>query len=376
VRSLDEHTLMVELENPVGYFLYLINHHATFAVPRHVVERYGDRWTEIQHLVTNGPYLLEAWYHGERLSFKRNPLCHDRFRGNANQVEYLVGMEVPRAVGLYEQDKLDAVSFGWPAGWHSGEAHAICNRHADDHISFPINSTRFVGFDPSRAPFDDRRVRRAFVMAVDREWWANEVTRGYSLPGTGGFVPPGMPGHSPGIGLPHNTDQARQLLSEAGYPNGDGFPSITTQVSSAFATWWDLLLQRWHTVLGVEIASEVMEWGAYIDRLRAQLPPIFLMAWEADYPDPDNFLRVAVLKYFEKWENEEYYQLEEQARRISNQEKRMALYQQAERLLIEEAVVLPLAYMQAHLLLKPWVKNYPISSQKRPYWKDLITEPH
>jgi oligopeptide transport system substrate-binding protein len=311
VHSLDDHTLMVELEEPVGYFLYLLNHLATFPLPRHIVERYGNRWTEIQHLVSNGPYLLEAWHHGECLSFKRNPLCHDRFKGNVNQVEYFVGMGIPRAVRLYEQGKLDVVGFFWPAGRLSGEAHAICNRHADDHISFPINATRFVGFDPSQAPFDDRRVRRAFVMAIDREWWAYEVTRGNSLPGTGGFVPPGMPGHSPGIGLPYDPDHARQLLAEAGYPNGNGFPLITTLVTSSNAIGWDLLLQRWHTVLGVEITSEVMEWTSYLDRLRAQLPPIFLMAWEADYPDPDTFLRVAILKYFEKWKNEEYHQLEE-----------------------------------------------------------------
>jgi oligopeptide transport system substrate-binding protein len=372
VRSLDDHTLMVELEGPVGYFLYLLSHNATFALPRHVVETYGDRWTEMQHLVTNGPYRLEGWRHGERLSFKRNPLYHGQFNGNADQIESFIGMQFSTALELYKQDQLDVLGYALPSN-----VHAVYSRHADDFFTWPVLSTQYVVFDPSQAPFNDRRVRRAFVMAIDREWLTNELSGGSSFPAKGGFIPPGMPGHSPNIGLPHDPKQARQLLAEAGYPNGDGFPPITTLVNSSDALQWDLLLQRWHTVLGVESTCEVMGWGAYLERLRAQLPPIFLIGWGADYPDPDNFLRLGLASYSQgKWRNEAYTERVEKARRISNQEERIELYRQADRILIEEAMILPLNYLPIVLLLKPWVKRFPITPQGSPFWKDVIIEPH
>jgi ABC-type oligopeptide transport system substrate-binding subunit/DNA-binding SARP family transcriptional activator len=372
VQSIDEHTLVVDLENPAGYFLNLLNHPATFPAPRHALERYGDRWTEMQHLVTNGPYRLEARHHGERLSLKRNPLYHGQFTGNAHQIEYFTGMQFSQALELYKQDKLDVLPYAWVS-----DVHAVNSRHADDFFTTPDLSTEYVGFDPSQAPFNDRRVRRAFVMAIDREWWTNELSGGVSFPANGGYIPPGIPGHSPNIGLPYDPQQARRLLAEAGYPNGDGFPTIATQVMSDNAIRWDLLLQRWHTVLGVEFTCEVMGWGAYLERLRAQLPPIFFIWWVANHPDPDDFLRLGLSSYNQgKWRNEAYTRLVEEARRISKQEKRMELYRQADRILIEEAMILPLSYLQIIMLLKPWVKRFPITPQRSSFLKDVIIEPH
>jgi oligopeptide transport system substrate-binding protein len=372
INSLDNHTLVVDLEGPASYFLYLLASAVTYPVPQHFVELHRDRWTDVEHIVTNGPFRLVSWDRGASLTLARNPLYHGHFNGNVNQIECFVNLEPSESLTLYEKNKLDLLGLSVMDAAQTTVRRKFAN---DYYVSGSHYSTQYVGFDTSRPPFDDRRVRRAFVMAIDRDWWAEEIQGGVYFPGTGGFIPPGMPGHSPNIGLPHDPEQARQLLAEAGYPNGDGFPPIKQMWHNGVSEC-ELLLQRWQKILGIEITYEVMEWASYLDRLRGQLPHIFYMGWDPDYPDPDSFLRVGILKLFEKWKNEEYFQLVEQARRILNQEKRMKLYQQADRILIDEAVIMPLTYPRYNTLMKSWIKKYPLSPQKTVYWKDVIIEPH
>jgi ABC-type oligopeptide transport system substrate-binding subunit len=127
--------------------------------------------------------------------------------------------------------------------------------------------------------------------------------------------------------------------------------------------------------LGVVTTWETMEWAEYLDRVHTDPPHIFLMGWMADYPDPDSFLRVG-LRLHSKWRHEAYDELLERARRATEQEERMDVYRQADRILVEEAVVLPLCYGQQQLLIKPWVRRYPVAAEHFVFWKDVIIEPH
>ena len=98
--------------------------------------------------------------------------------------------------------------------------------------------------------------------------------------------------------------------------------------------------------------------------------------WGADYPDPDNFLRVGFDKDLSGWGGEAYEKLVDSARHSQDQGQRMELYQQADKMLIDEAVVLPWVYIMTHLLVKPWVKNYPLSPMGRWFLKDVVIKPH
>ena len=105
-------------------------------------------------------------------------------------------------------------------------------------------------------------------------------------------------------------------------------------------------------------------------------PHLYRVAWLADYPDPDSFLRVGVVNYYPQVWNEEYGRLVNNARQINDHERRLKMYQSADRILVQEAVVIPLSYGLWELMVKPWVKKYPISPTKALFLKDVITEPH
>jgi ABC-type oligopeptide transport system substrate-binding subunit len=134
------------------------------------------------------------------------------------------------------------------------------------------------------------------------------------------------------------------------------------------------LQAQWRENLGVEIKLAMVEWPVFYDRLEKEPPHLSIHGWIADYPDPDDFLRVATSKRL--WRNEAYESLVEEARRVTDQGERMKLYGQADRILVEEAPLMPISYMRLHLLVKPWVRQYPTPAFGGPFWRNVIIEPH
>jgi oligopeptide transport system substrate-binding protein len=330
----------------------------------------------LPNIVTNGPFRLAAWERGESMLLERNPAYHGRFTGNLRRVELSFSPgRVGRLLEMYDDNRVDACFFSLlpQAEWDLAR-----QRYAEEYVSAPSLETGYMAFNVNRPPFDDPQVRRAFTLATDRETLAHVAMRGYSFPATGGLVPPGMPGHSPEIQLPYDPERARHLLAEAGYPAGRGFPVVDAwSLDDPFPVPIMQYLQaQWLENLGVEVVWNQMEYGEFIDRLDRETPHMWLLGWRADYPDPDSFLRANLWRARTKWQNEAFDALVEGARRVMDQEERMRMYQQADRILVEAAPILLFCYGRSDMLVKPWVRKYPTSPIKWNFWKDVIIEPH
>jgi ABC-type oligopeptide transport system substrate-binding subunit/class 3 adenylate cyclase len=377
VRAVDELTLAVELEEPAAYLLQLLAFKVTYPLPRHVLEAHGEAWSHVENIVANGPFRLQAWRRGESMTLVRNPKYHGPFTGNLESVQlsFLDNSDPVAMLEAYETGGLDVLEITY---FPPAEVERARRRHAGECVSVPGLGAAYVGFNTSRPPFDDVRVRRAFVLATDRERLADLFVPGFYAPASGGFVPQGMPGHSPGIALPHDPEQARRLLADARYPGGRGFPRVglLAWTTPAPAMICEYLREQWRENLGVEITQEpedleLLTDGAYRDRSQ-----LFFWANYPPYADPHVFLGAESVCRETRWRNGAYDKLVEKATRMMDQEQRMGLYREADRILVEQAAIIPLAYVGRQLLMKPWVSRYPTCAVSRGFWKDVIIEAH
>jgi oligopeptide transport system substrate-binding protein len=373
VRALDDLTLMVELVGPTGYFLQLLTLSTFYPVPRHVVQVQGEAWTQAANIVTSGSFLLDQWQQPESMVLERNPAYHGAFKGNVERVVLVFPDEPAEPLEMYRADALDILQLEVLPGT---EMERVRQRNAGEYVSAPYLATDYVVFDTSHPPFDDARVRQAFVLATDRATLADVIKQGYVFPATGGVVPPGLPGHSREIALPYEPGEARRLLAEAGYPTGSGLPEFEALTLRRYLVEGEYLQDQWRENLGVEVAWQVMDFRSFRDRMDEASPRIALTGWRADCADPDTFVRANSSLRWARWRNKTFQRLVDQARRLGDQGKRLELYRQADRILVQEAPIIPLAYQRRHLLVKPWVRKYPTGAIRTCFWKDVIIEPH
>ncbi len=360
VSALDDLTLEVHLEGPTAYLLHLLAHTIAYPLPRLAVEGHGQPWTDAGDLVSNGAYQLAEWQRGEKLVLSKNPFYHGRFPGNAERVECPIFTDFGPVLEAYAADALDAISMITADPGTIARARAA---HGRELVYIPQPSTYHLVFRADRPPFDDVRVRQAFVHAVDRDTLAREAWGGQYLPGTGGFVPPGMPGHSTGIGLAYDPERARGLLAQAGYPGGQDFPRVTWLYSGgspAEPPVVPFLRKAWRKNLGLSLEAQSVEWEAFIERRDRDPAHLALWGWLADYPDPDALLRVLFHSTEginpPRWHNARFDALVEEAACVADQTRRMELYREADRILVaEKAVIMPLGYARGRILVKPWV---------------------
>jgi oligopeptide transport system substrate-binding protein len=171
-------------------------------------------------------------------------------------------------------------------------------------------------------------------------------------------------------------EQARRLLAEAGYPEGKGFPPIEFGCHIRIIDASKTILAQWQQNLGVEVKLKQWAWHEYSMAVLREPPPVCAVGWEADYPDPDNILRLGLGTYRTVRPAGEFLRLVEEAGRSTRQEERMRMYQEADRMAVEQALAVPMFYLPRHMLLKPWVKRYPTSPVREAFWKDVILEAH
>jgi ABC-type oligopeptide transport system substrate-binding subunit/transcriptional regulator with XRE-family HTH domain len=369
-----DHTLVIELAEPTSYFIYNLAYYVLLPVPRHVVEAHGAEWYRPDTIVTNGPFRLSRWEHGRSMVLERNPRYHGGARGNVQRVTLDLGSAAADHPALYLADEVDVLSTAW---FTNHETISRLRRHLPDEYS---KRDRFVtlhySLEPSAPPLNDQRVRQAMAMAVDVTAIAAQLGRGLWQPATGGLVPPGMPGHVTGLAGPPDPATAAGLVSAAAPENSRPMITLVCWGGRAEPVARELQTQWTSVGLPTEICH-LDPTGDPIEQWRRTEPPkAAIGGWVADYPDPDTFLRVCVELNLPDWKHDRYRALLERAGRATDPAVRSTAYQEAEQILAEEALIVPLAYEPEHLMLKPWVVHYPSIPVKYPgFWKDVVVGP-
>jgi oligopeptide transport system substrate-binding protein len=290
-------------------------------------------------------------------------------------VTFLGMEEWRRGVELYNAgvlDQFDVAPLPAPVGmreWY---------RHASEAVILPAPLVLYCGFRATRPPLDDARVRRAFAMATDPQDLLRRT--GFWVPATGGFLPSNTPAHSPGLNLAYDPDRARQLLAEAGYPHGRGLRPLEVLMPAdpiPYDVYPELQQEQWVEGLGAELMWRTLPWPQYVERLAKDPPDLFAGFWVAHYHDPDSFLRVGFPWMATGWHSEAYSHLVGEAGRLTDPKRRMALYRQADKILMEEAAVVPVEYGAFFFLIRPWVKRFPTALPFRGWMlQDVVVERH
>jgi oligopeptide transport system substrate-binding protein len=342
VKALDDSTLQVTLTSPQPWFIQQVAHHSFLAVHRPTVEKYGNKWTEPENIVTDGPFELASWRHDAELDLVK----WDGWR-NADDVKLqrINGKMIPEgttALRAFQAGELDMTGGLPPVDIPS-------LKDTPEYSQYPGLGTYYYGFNTKTIP--DVKQRRAMAMAIDRQTIIDNIAQGDQLPATG-FVPKGMPGFdtitADSSWLPGNgdIDKAKQLMSEVQNPtkditllfnNAPGHKEIATAVQ---AMWREL---------GLNVTLSQQEWKQYLQFLGPPPNPsmdVFRLGWIADFPDAMNFLELWKCgsgNNNTNWCDPSYDRLVEQARKTPDDQKRYELYGQLEDKLVGEDGAMPIA---------------------------------
>ena len=363
VRAQNDQTLVVTLRHPAAYCLAITTFEVTYPQRQDVIEKHDARWTEPENIITNGPFRLTSWKHENQIELSANP---NYFRGKPamDRVTMYMVNEKTTAVTMYEQGNLDFMDDRSIPPLDKPRLSKL-----PEYKLVPQLRGEYYGFAVDRKPFDNPKLRKAFAMAIDREVFP-KILQGGQTPATS-WVPPGMLAHNPKIGLPFNPNEARRFLSEAGYPDGKGLPALVLGYNTLddHKLVAEAIQGMWQRHLNVVVRIENQEWKVFLKRLQTDPFPVFRSGWGADYPDPDNFMKLFTSSSGNnhgRWKNAKFDQLLEQAARESNEEKRKQMYDDAQRILTEtDAAIAPLFWKAEATMLNPKFTGLEYNSMAR-----------
>ncbi len=390
VEALDDTTVQFTLEYGAGFFPQLTtmsNLYPTFAP---IIEEKGERWFEPGFIVTNGPYTLEEWVHGDHIVLVKNPHWPlwgtDYAPGN---VERLMGYMIEEAsteFAMYENNELDTAVVPIDQIRRVATDPVM----SQEFINAPINCTYYYGFVTTKEPVDDPLVRRALSMAIDRETLVEEVTQGGEIPANTFVNPLNFGNHAKdpeiapwalteekgGTGYEGAVEGGLVLLAEAGFPEGEGLDLLLMHnVSEGHARTAQAVQAMWMEAYPeMNVSIETQEWRVYLDTTLAttdikDAPHVYRLGYCGDYPHANNWHEAV---HPEKSANRmrlstedpqvgdlvsEYIELVDAAQ-TADESEASELYKRAEALLVDEiAGFAPMYYYTTVAVDKPWLSR-------------------
>ena len=371
VKAIDEKTLEITLHTACPYFEEIMASPALMPIRSDIIEQYGDQWTfSPETYIGNGQYKMAEWSHNEFIKLVPSETYYD------------VDKLGPKVIKFALMDDTNAIY----AAYRSGSLNFIQEVPVDEIPGLlssgelkvhPYLGTYYCCFNTSKAPFDDVRVREAFSLVIDRNYIVENVTKTGQKPATA-FVPSGI-SDAPGtkddfraVGgdymdvsaekYQENCERARQLLAEAGYPNGEGFPIVEYlyNTSDNHRLIGEALQNMWQTELGVTVNLVNQEWNTFLDTRKNGDYSIARNGWIADYNDPMSFLDMWLTgggNNDAQYSNPDYDALIMQAKSTSDLAERMSLMHQAEDILMGQDVVHAAIYFYTDKYMSQGIKG-------------------
>ncbi len=360
VKAVDDFTLELKLREPVPYLPSLSRHYTWFPVPRHVVLQYGKmtdrftKWSVLPNLVGNGPFKITEWRFHDFIEVKRNP-----HYWNAANVK-LNGIRFYPIENYYTETR----------AFLSGQLHTIYQLPPDliktmkkTEPEFlrqdPYVGTVFIRLNTTRPVLSDPRVRQALSLTLDRGQICDYIMEGF-FPARS--LTPKMGSYQPDPKLTFDPEKARALLAEAGFPNGEGFPVFSMLIPrpSARATA-EAMQAMWNKHLNIRINIQNKDWGSYISAQQSLDFDMAYAGWVGDYLDPTTFLNLWTPGNGNNntgWSDPRYEKLLREAALKADPAQRLAVFREAEAMLMDAQPILPVCHYTRSYLQRPEVKGW------------------
>ena len=377
IKVIDDRTIQITIDAPKAYFLAKLTYPTAYVLDQETVEAGGRDWW-IDDPVGTGPFRLREYRIGERIVLERND---DYYREPAKVDTIFMGLAGGQSMAMYENDEIDYTGVGLFDLDRVLDPSEPLNM--DLVVSPPRFSVSYIGFNTNMNPFDDAKFRQALNHAIDKELIATEVLSELAVPAYG-ILPPGFPGFNSSLkGLEHDPELAKRLLSESAYADPAARDRIVIAVPGTGGTIGldlEVILEMWSQVLDVEVEIQQVEWATYLEDLDRQRFQAFAgLGWEADYPDPQDFLDI--LFHSESSINHGAYvniavdAVLEEARVEQDPLRRVQLYHQAEQMIVDDAAWVPLWFTgDRYVLIKPHVQGYKMTPMIIPKLKQIHIE--
>ena len=363
VKALDDLTLQITLKNPTPYFLQLLDHYSMYPVHQATIEKFGradergTRWTYQGNFVGNGPFKLKTWEINRAIEVERNTFFHGNDEVKLNGIVFYPTENVTTEERMFRAEQLHYTN---DVPIDKVQTYRDANDPALKVV--PYLGTYYYRINVREPHLQDKRVRRALGMTIDREQLTEHVLKAGQIPAYA-MTPPNTRGYYPPVSLSFDPEAARQLLADAGYPNGEGFPvtEILYNTNEGHRKMAVAIQQMWREHLNIEVTLLNQEWKVYLDSESSGDYQISRAGWIGDYVDPNNFLDMFLCDGGNNrtgWCNEEYDRLIlEVAPTANTHEERLAVFTQAETMLMDDLPVLPIYTYTTKHLVHPSLKN-------------------
>ncbi len=361
IKAISRNEFEVTLNSPTPYFPELVAFYPLHPVHRPSLEKYGDReFTKPGNLVGNGPFLLKERRIRDRLRLVKNDQYWNAENVHLESVDVLAIQSETTSLNMYLNGQLD---------WDTKPPNTLIPllKQREDFVSTPFLACYFYRVNTSKPPLDNPLVRKALNMAIDKQSIVDNIVKGGQIPARS-FVPPGMNGYESAYCGEYNVQEAKRLLAEAGYPNGQGLPTIEILYNTADShrDIAEVIQQDWKKNLGVDVSLRNLEWGTFLDTLRVGDYMVSRSGWIGDYADPNTFLDMFVTdgpNNQTKWSSRAYDNDIERAKYESDPAKRMAIFKEAEQRLMDEQPIIPIYFYVSLNMVNTRVKGFSANLQ-------------